>query len=252
MSIDALTQGAVYRGLRLAFHQKEQVELIRRNAARGCYTAALLFWPAILRFGQSYMRPWQIAFVVTFVVAAIGLQVDAPLVALVVSSLAFVAVRRFGRHAVWGLLGLTVVYFALAPVFINLIFPTPPPLMQAGSGIVKASWFARAGIWRFVSGEVLSHPLIGWGMDASRMWPNLIPLHPHNAALQVWLELGAVGAAIVIVFWAWLWERITRLGRAGSKRGRCGGGGCCGLSRDRRPQLRGLAGVVGWALEPLR
>ena len=26
-----------------------------------------------------------------------------------------------------------------------------------------------------------------------------IPLHPHNAVLQVWLELGAVGAAIILV-----------------------------------------------------
>jgi O-antigen ligase len=31
----------------------------------------------------------------------------------------------------------------------------------------------------------------------------ILPLHPHNAALQVWLELGAVGAALAAAL-AWL------------------------------------------------
>lgn len=210
MSVDALTHGAFYRAVRIAFHQKDQLDLIRRNAARGCYTAALLFWPAMLRLRQSFLPIWQGVLAVGLIVAAVGLQVDAPLVALVVSSIAYVAVRRFGRGAIWGLLGATVAYFALAPVLVNLAFPRPPA-MEATNGVLKASWFARADIWRFVSGEIPTHPLLGWGMDASRMWPNLIPLHPHNAALQVWLELGAVGVAIVTLFWAWLWDRIARL-----------------------------------------
>jgi O-antigen ligase len=210
MSLDALTQGGVYKALRVAFHQKDAPDLIRRNAARGCYTAALLFWPAMLRLGQSYLRVWQVALALGFFIAAIGLQVDAPVVALVVGSLVFVAVRRFGRPALWVLLAGTVLYFALTPLLIHLIFPNASPVQGAGP-IVKASWFARMDLWRFAASKVPVHPLIGWGMDASRMWKDLIPLHPHNAALQIWLELGAVGAAIVILFWAWLWERIAKL-----------------------------------------
>ena len=210
MSLDALTQGAVYKALRTLFHQKDQPELIRRNAARGCYTVALLFWPTMAWLRRAHQQVWPIILTVGFAVAAVGLGVDAPIVAVVLGAGAYFSVRRFGRRAIWVFMGLTVAYFALTPVLVNLAFPTPPA-MQAGSGVVKASWFARAGIWRFVSGEIPSHPVLGWGMDASRMWPNLIPLHPHNAALQVWLELGAVGAAIVILFWAWLWERIATL-----------------------------------------
>jgi O-antigen ligase len=40
------------------------------------------------------------------------------------------------------------------------------------------------------------------------MWPNVIPLHPHNAALQLWFELGVVGAVLATLFWVWLWARI--------------------------------------------
>ncbi len=210
MSLDGLTNGAVYRGLRTLFHQKDQPELFRRNAARGCYTVALLFWPAMLRFSQTHQRLWQVVLTLGFLIAAIGLGVDAPIVAVVLGGAVSFAVRRLGRAAIWGLLASTVAYFALTPLLVSLIFPAHVAV-QTGGGVVKASWFARAGIWRFVSGEIPVHPVIGWGMDASRMWKDIIPLHPHNAALQVWLELGAVGAAIVIVFWAWIWERIARL-----------------------------------------
>ena len=33
-----------------------------------------------------------------------------------------------------------------------------------------------------------------------------MPLHPHNSSLQIWLELGAVGAIIVAVF-GWIFIR---------------------------------------------
>ncbi len=209
MSVDALTNGGVYHALRGVAHQKEQPGIIRRNAARGCYTLALLFWPAMLRLGQSYQRVLQGVLVIGFLIAAIGLQVDAPLVALVASTVVFYAVRQFGRRAIWVLLALTVIYFALTPMLLNLLFPSAPAL--SAGGVVKASWLARVGIWRFTAGEIPSHPLIGWGMDASRMWPNIVPLHPHNAALQIWLELGAVGAGLVILFWVWLFEQIAKL-----------------------------------------
>ena len=52
----------------------------------------------------------------------------------------------------------------------------------------------------------MQKPILGWGFNNSREIPggksNLdeseaaLPLHPHNAALQWWLELGAVGALI--------------------------------------------------------
>ena len=46
-------------------------------------------------------------------------------------------------------------------------------------------------------------------MDASRVLPG-VPLHPHDAALQLWVELGLVGVALAAVFWAYLLSRIDR------------------------------------------
>jgi O-antigen ligase len=68
----------------------------------------------------------------------------------------------------------------------------------------------------------MEKPLLGWGMDASRAMPggkNIIfgetgeslPLHPHNAALQFWLELGAIGAALFALVLAYIGQAIWRM-----------------------------------------
>ncbi len=69
---------------------------------------------------------------------------------------------------------------------------------------VSVSVYHRAAIWHFAAGKILERPALGWGMHASRTMPDgkvqfapgaeYLPLHPHNAALQIWLELGLVGA----------------------------------------------------------
>ena len=90
----------------------------------------------------------------------------------------------------------------------------------------------RMLIWDFTAARIAERPLVGWGMEASREIPGgrdqpsaaaldrmrvgdpalrrwfaephvqVLPLHPHNGALQLWLELGAIGAAIAALL-AW-------------------------------------------------
>ncbi len=113
-----------------------------------------------------------------------------------------------------------------------------------GPGLDLSHWPHSAAhrllIWDFVGSRIWEHPWLGWGMEASRAIPGgagpappevlarfglsgpfftvhaqLLPLHPHNLALQLWLELGLVGAALG----AWLlWE----LGRAARSPAACG------------------------------
>ncbi len=71
----------------------------------------------------------------------------------------------------------------------------------------------RLDIWQFTVKRIAERPILGWGFNASREIPggdthyflrdssdriigqgNRLPLHPHNGALQVWLELGLPGA----------------------------------------------------------
>lgn len=64
----------------------------------------------------------------------------------------------------------------------------------------------RAEIWFFVAERIAERPLLGWGLNAARSLPGgkeqiqpgveRLPLHPHNGVLQLWVELGVVGAAL--------------------------------------------------------
>jgi len=75
---------------------------------------------------------------------------------------------------------------------------------------VSLSWSQRMGYWRHAVDWIGDHPLRGWGLDASREFAPGIVLHPHNGALQVWLELGLIGAVAAAVFWGVLLASLSR------------------------------------------
>ncbi len=89
-------------------------------------------------------------------------------------------------------------------------------------------------IWNYAVGHIKGKPLAGSGFDATRglysqkdrielrfpdnaggknwgpIWYEPIPLHPHNAILQVWLELGAFGALILLALLVSVVRAIAR------------------------------------------
>ncbi len=85
---------------------------------------------------------------------------------------------------------------------------------------VKLSAGHRLLIWSFVGDRIAEHPLRGWGIDSSRVLPGgrdpirpnqtWLPLHPHNAALQIWLELGVPGAVLFALLSGWFWLAFGR------------------------------------------
>jgi O-antigen ligase len=117
-----------------------------------------------------------------------------------------------------------------AVVSVILIFSAPlvfPPLAGITSIRHRAEEFKfsawhRLEIWSFVGRHIDEKPAFGWGLDASRAIPGgtdltpegrpWLPLHPHNAMLQVWLELGVLGAAWLALFVARLWLALGAVG----------------------------------------
>ena len=76
------------------------------------------------------------------------------------------------------------------------------------------SWSQRMGYWGYVIARIADHPWRGWGLDASRAFSPYIQLHPHNGALQVWLELGALGAVLAALILAYVVRRLARDARS--------------------------------------
>jgi exopolysaccharide production protein ExoQ len=116
----------------------------------------------------------------------------------------------------------SVVVILAAPV----IFPPLAGIDAARHAAqeVKSSMWHRLAIWSFVGSRIAEKPLFGWGLDSSRAIPGgntpipdgypgqtSLPLHPHNAPLQVWLELGVPGALLFALFAARLWLALGRV-----------------------------------------
>lgn len=116
---------------------------------------------------------------------------------------------------------------AAAAVLFTLTAPiTLPKLAEMPGVFAAADSFKRSAghrllIWWFVGQHIGERPLLGWGLDSSRAIPggnrearpgqNWLSLHPHNAPLQAWLELGAPGAVLFAGVVALFWLRLDRL-----------------------------------------
>lgn len=147
---------------------------------------------------------------------------------LVIDLIAPALFRGMGRRAGVVLGAVLVAMVAVVPLAaVNL----PPPQVSITWLFLPYSSHHRLTIWGFVAERIAERPVLGWGMDSSRAIPGAedeqvvvaemprgsgnwvripeqnLPLHPHNAVLQWWLELGAVGALL----FAALLVRLSRI-----------------------------------------
>jgi exopolysaccharide production protein ExoQ len=204
---------------------------VKSGFNRSATVVALVMWPAAIAVWRRYGR-WP----------ALGLIAVSALVLLTGDSLAsrlsvIIGAVVYGAFLVMpakaarlACLVVTVVVLAL-PMGLAAV-PPPAYTMQEWRWL-PLSAHHRLTIWMFVAERIREKPLLGWGLDSSRSIPGAedeitverrdgdvvvaklietrLPLHPHNAALQIWLELGAVGIAVTLAFLWWLFVRIARM-----------------------------------------
>jgi len=186
-------------------------DFARAATKRGVTVAVIAVWPLAMLLDR---RGAVAAFALAAAAVALGHSSTA-LVALVAGSVgagvAWLAARRTGLG-----LAAALVAFILAAPWVVLQLPEPQPLWDRAPWIPN-SLHHRLTIWRFAADHIAERPLLGWGMEASRVIPGgddtilvrrdygvlstvhheaLLPLHPHSMAIQWWLELGAVGAGL--------------------------------------------------------
>jgi O-antigen ligase len=206
--IEGVTQAAIYQRLQGVIHNTVRPDFAVRNVAQGGYVLAALLWPAAIALRRSGRLALALFLGAAVIYSTFALRGDSPTLALGASLLAFFLVRALGRAAVYGLGALTAAYWLLTPL--AMLGASDLGLFQAIYGRLPPSWDKRLEIWTFTLGKWLDAPLRGAGLDASRAYPRLIPLHPHDGALQAWYELGAPGAILIAGFWVFLFWRIGK------------------------------------------
>jgi O-antigen ligase len=116
---------------------------------------------------------------------------------------------------------------ALLPVLAALVMVPAAQVLRwfdvSLAAVLPLSFRQRIEIWDFTARRVGENLWFGHGLDASRNIANggevsafqaagnpILPLHPHNAFLQLWLELGLVGVALMV---AGLTAAVLAVGR---------------------------------------
>ena len=217
--LEAFSGARAYQFLKRVFEEPIRPDLAIRNVGQGTVALALLAWAVVP--GLHARARWAPYVLMGATVLAAGILGQlSPAAALPAGGVAALLVLRAGP---WGARMAGVLVAAAV-----MLMPWAVLLAQQSGWIdavkesVPRSWEARLMIWPHAASLVADRPWLGWGLDASRHFGIAIPLHPHNGPLQVWLELGAVGAALFALFWFWVFNAIAGVAR----HDRLGAGAC--------------------------
>ncbi len=188
---------------------------------RSAALLALLVWPAALVLRRRGWGVWALALPVAYVLMSLLQTSRSAMVGVFIGLVTFALATRW-RTATRRALALL-----LAVAFIGAI-PIAYTLDRI-FGLDDAEWLFtsarhRVEIWWRAAHRALDTPFLGQGIDASRaliprgetsyfetLTNSLLPLHPHNVFLQLWLELGAVGTALALAVLLLVLDAIRRL-----------------------------------------
>ncbi len=113
------------------------------------------------------------------------------------------------KRAAWILLGAVLSLLMLAAPFLAQFM-----FAELLESLSEISWFQRGyvgnrlEIWDFVARKALESPFWGHGLETTRLITDFEAqnlyhkgdsvLHPHNFALQIWIEFGVIGVVMTI------------------------------------------------------
>ena len=164
---------------------------------RGIDYLMLIAWPQ-LGFAAWRRRWWQVAALVASLVVVLVVGVSlagqaAALIGFVVLALAIWLPRTAACLLAAGMAALALG----SPLGLRLLATHRADL----AAYLKGSGFERLEIWDPMTARVMERPLLGWGIGDADAIPHAYlhnghGVYPHNQWLELWVETGAIGAAL--------------------------------------------------------
>lgn len=211
-ALSGLCLGLVLLGIEIAFGQPlsrllqssgTAPRLAGLNAAVSIALAAV--WPVAAALWRRGQRAFAVALIVALAAVVAFSDGASAKIAFGAALSVFAVVWFAQRRAVDILCLIAALLILAAPAAFHTVLPAPQSLDQTVTGAARSA-LHRLYIWDFTARRIADKPFAGWGFDSARDIPGgkrrvlgnapVMSLHPHNAALQIWLELGAPGAAL--------------------------------------------------------
>ena len=191
--------------------------LILSSFNRGATMFALLVWPATLLL-YRWRRGAAIAFWIGTLTLLLSLLSGAAVLAVAAGGIVFL-LAWFAPRRMPVLLAALISAYMFASPLISGTLASRDTVMRHENDLARSTYH-RLLVWSFTAERILERPILGWGFDSSRRIPGgkllidtseqAMPLHPHNGALQLWLELGAVGVVLAALLPVWLLLALRR------------------------------------------
>ncbi len=204
---ETATRAAAYKALHV-FYEPIRPDLAESNVGHSTQVLGLI-WPLAALGGPNRLRPWlALAMFAGTAAAALTFGYDAPVLGLILAPLVALVVWRWPQGGP-RLLAITAAVLVLSmPLAVWAVrhFADYEALRRAAPKTDSM----RMGYWSHAIDWIRLRPVRGWGLEASRMFGPGIVLHPHNNPLQIWMELGAIGAVTAAAFWGVAFSRLSR------------------------------------------
>ena len=202
---------------------------VRSYLINGTAILSLLLWPAVAAPMPGERAGFAPLLFGLIVVVTAFFGSDSGLIALALGALCWAAAMRWGARATRVVALLFAIVMLATPYLLHRTLHAPglDRFVVEAQDTMPSSALLRLYIWKFTTERIVERPLLGWGFNSARSIPGggdkfivtdrdgrfrfselNLPLHPHNQILQIWLELGVIGALIVAVAGAWLIDRL--------------------------------------------
>ena len=211
--VEGVSDGAVY-----AMRRGVSLGEAAYSSNRAMVVLALLVWPAALITSQRYGAAAGLGLVAFLFVVAMTGESQAAQLSVFVSMGVLGSALMVPRATLWGAAVLGCFFIMSMPLLISQL-----GLVSLGEGVPHAEFtiLPRMEIWLYVSQKILAQPLLGYGLEAGRFLPlddmtqvyftDVHLHHPHNGVLQIWFEMGVLGALALATAWALLLRQASFL-----------------------------------------
>ena len=207
---ETLTGGELYQTLRGSVYGAERMrpDIAHAKLGHATFVMTALLPIAFVGAPQKFRLWLGLLMAAGAAAAAIAFGSDAPVIALIVAPLVALAAWRWPKGTPRVLAAIGATFFLIGP---GVVWTVRRLFNYAAvENAIPDSYADRMGYWSHAIDFIARHPLRGWGLDASRTFAPAIELHPHDGSLQVWLELGLIGAIGAAAFWGVSLVRLSR------------------------------------------
>ena len=204
LALELVTDAYLYRTVTERLLDNS-VALSRFN--RGTSALVILIWPvSFLVFQRGFKITAVFLLISSFCIATLG-DSNSAKVSFVLAFITVFLTLVFPRLTLNLIIISVTSFFMLVPIiFLYLL-----EWSQSVANRIPPSTLDRLEIWHRSAVAVIEEPLLGYGIGISRHLPipedlsllykyfTVPTTHPHNAPIQIWLELGLIGVVIMLL-----------------------------------------------------